>query len=488
MHEYALTHLSDTALLRELSHLVKQDRTTTARLIAHIAEVDMRRLYVPADHPSMFAYCVEELHFSEDSAYKRIRAARSARQFPAIYTALADGRLHLAAVTLLAPHLTSENVTELIDAATHRSKAEVERWIARRFAVVAAVAPQAVIRPIPQLAPGRVVSALGDLLAGTVSAAVGTFSAESDGSEAPDSSVAESAALPTSHAQSERLAQPEEARTELAPGRVDAALVLEERYSMHLTVSKSMHDKIRRAQCLLSHTIPSGDVVKVLERALDLLLSYEGRRLGSARPATPNPTNGERGTGRADTSRSKSSRNSRPAADPSRPRPGSNRRSSSSRTRYIPARVRRAVWERDQGQCTFVTLAGHRCSARRFLEFDHVEPVARGGRATVEGLRLRCRAHNQYAAEQTFGVEFMSQKRELARRERAAFQRQLARDAKDQPDKVREPSGSWCVTRPGATSSRTTRPGASSSTAARLGRVCYLAYAMPTVILRPGAG
>jgi hypothetical protein len=80
--------------------------------------------------------------------------------------------------------------------------------------------------------------------------------------------------------------------------------------------------------------------------------------------------------------------------------------------------VRRAVWERDRGQCTFVGDNGHRCTARRVLEFDHIEPVARGGRASVEGIRLRCRVHNQYEAERVYGAGFMDMKRDEARRER----------------------------------------------------------------------
>jgi len=78
--------------------------------------------------------------------------------------------------------------------------------------------------------------------------------------------------------------------------------------------------------------------------------------------------------------------------------------------------VRRSVWERDEGRCSFVGTGGRRCDARRFLEFDHVDPVSRGGRATVGGMRLRCRAHNQYEAERAFGVDFMRDKREEARR------------------------------------------------------------------------
>jgi len=77
--------------------------------------------------------------------------------------------------------------------------------------------------------------------------------------------------------------------------------------------------------------------------------------------------------------------------------------------------VKRAVRERDQDQCTFQSESGQRCPARMRLEFDHIEPVARGGRATVDGMRLRCRAHNQYAAECAFGAGFMARKREQAR-------------------------------------------------------------------------
>ena len=73
MHDSTLTHLSDAILLRDLAALVAQDRSTTATLLAHLGEVDSRRLYVPAGYASMFAYCVEELHLSEDAAYKRIR-------------------------------------------------------------------------------------------------------------------------------------------------------------------------------------------------------------------------------------------------------------------------------------------------------------------------------------------------------------------------------------------------------------------------------
>ena len=86
MNDYSLAHLSDGVLLRDLAVLVSQDRATTASLLAHIAEVDARRLYVPAAYPSMYSYCVHELGLSEEAAFKRIHAARAARSRPASCT------------------------------------------------------------------------------------------------------------------------------------------------------------------------------------------------------------------------------------------------------------------------------------------------------------------------------------------------------------------------------------------------------------------
>src|SRR2546425_3665525 len=133
MPSYSLSHVSDRDLLRNLACLVAKDRNTTAELLAHIAEVDPRRLYVPAGFPSMFLYCVHELHLSEESAFKRIRAARTARQFPAIFSAVADGRLHLSAVVTLAPHLTEDTADELLAAAAHKTRAEIEQLLAQWF-------------------------------------------------------------------------------------------------------------------------------------------------------------------------------------------------------------------------------------------------------------------------------------------------------------------------------------------------------------------
>ena len=65
------------------------------------------------------------------------------------------------------------------------------------------------------------------------------------------------------------------------------------------------------------------------------------------------------------------------------------------------AEVRRLVWRRDKGQCS-------NCRSTYALEIDHVRPRAMGGPSTLENTRLLCRACNQRAAIEHFGLAKMA--------------------------------------------------------------------------------
>jgi hypothetical protein len=148
-----------------------------------------------------------------------------------------------------------------------------------------------------------------------------------------------------------------------------------DRYKLQLTITGGTLEKLRLAKDMLGHAIPSGDDSAVLDRALTVLLTELARKKF------------------ADTSA------------PGRPR------GTKQGARYASAAVKRAVWVRDLGRCAFVGLGGHRCNERRFVEFHHVDPYALGGEATVDGLQLRCRRHNDYEGRLYFG------KRRTRRRE-----------------------------------------------------------------------
>ena len=117
----SLQCLSHDRLLTRLHDLIQRDHSLEAELIAHLGEVDARRLYLEKACPSMFVFCVHALHFAEGVAYKRIAVARAARKFPELLVALETGDLHLTAASLIAPHLDQENVAPWVAAVCHKT-------------------------------------------------------------------------------------------------------------------------------------------------------------------------------------------------------------------------------------------------------------------------------------------------------------------------------------------------------------------------------
>jgi hypothetical protein len=264
----------------------------------------------------------------------------AARLFPAIVAMLTDGQLSLTTVRLLAPHVTVENHQALLAAAAGKGKQDVEELLARWF-------PQPDVSPSVRKVPNRAV--VGADVAPREATVI-----PADPPVAPPSTTAGVAVgvggfsngLPSKPA----LVRP------LAP----------ERYEVRFTAGAETRDLLREAQDLLGHAIPNGDLAAVFHRALTMLVADLKRRKFGAT---------------------------------SRPRPSHD----SSAGSNVPAAVRREVGARDASRCAFVSKDGHRCGARRFLEFHHVVPRAVGGAATVANIQLRCRAHNGHEVDLFFG-------------------------------------------------------------------------------------
>jgi hypothetical protein len=345
-----ITHasrLGNAELTAELNRLARCEREATAALIVHLAEFDARRLFEGAGYPSLFKYCMAVLHLSEDAVYSRIKAARAARDYPVVIERLECGALSLTTVRLLAPRLTNENHKELLDAASGKGKQAVEELLALRF-------PQpdvpARVRKVPsrRVTPAREVPPAGAPATNTCPPVAGGEPL----AVAPGATAGAEATLvlPVT-------AAPRPVVRPLAP----------ERYEIRFTASAEMREKLRVAQDLLGHAIPSGDIAQVFDRALTLLV--------------------------ADLSRKKFAATERPRRS----------RGQSAESRNVPADVRRRVGARDQRRCAFIAPSGRRCGERRFLEFHHVIPYAAGGQPTAENIQLRCRAHNGYEADLFYG-------------------------------------------------------------------------------------
>jgi hypothetical protein len=149
---HELRSIPDDDLLLRLSQLLTQSRRVESELVAHIGEVDERRLFVREACSSMFKYATTVLHLSEHEAYLRITTARAARKHPMLLVMLEDGRLHLSGIARLAPLLTDGNREAVLARAAHRSKLEIEDLVAE-LAPKPDVSP--VIRKLPNPRPAE---------------------------------------------------------------------------------------------------------------------------------------------------------------------------------------------------------------------------------------------------------------------------------------------------------------------------------------------
>jgi 5-methylcytosine-specific restriction endonuclease McrA len=342
-----LSSLDSAALARRLADLAGDERRVQVDFLLHLDEFDRRRAYLEAGFRSLWDYCLGTLHLREGAAGRRIGAMRVLRRFPALEPALRDGRLCLSTASLLGQVLTPENLDDLVAGAAYRTKAQVEELVVS-------------IKPRPAPADGVRRLAAKPELALTVPAEepVGSpLFAPSVPAEVPMESSAP-APTPT----------PVVAAARPLP---EVRPVAEDRWSLRVTLDVAAKDELEALKALLSHKIPDGDLAAVLREAIRCGIETHGKRRGAVAPARE--------------------RKPRPSFDP----------------RNIPASVRREVWKRDGGRCTFAGPDGRRCESRWQLQFDHVDPVALGGGSTADKLRLRCRPHNLLEAERVFGREHM---------------------------------------------------------------------------------
>jgi len=338
--------------LRSATHeLVQTSCGVDAAILVHLGEIDERKLYLDWRFSSMFAFCVGELGLSEDIACNRIDLARAARRLPVILDALCSGRVHMAGLRLLAPHLTAENQETVLAEAAGKSKRQIEELVARLW-------PQPPVPTIVRKLPDR-------------------------SAPPPEASCGFSFGAAVPIAQAELAPAPAFAAPPSAPPRRDerpskVSPLSEDAFKFQFTASRACHEKLRQAQDLLRHRVPNGDVATIFEKALDVLIDQvKKERFGTGRKARP----------------------ARPEDVPE------------SSSRHIPDAIKREVFERDGGRCTFTDGEGRKCSETGGLEFDHIDGFARTRLHRADRIRLLCHAHNQHAADKMYGPLFMKRAR-----------------------------------------------------------------------------
>lgn len=365
--------LKDEDLARAVKFLAEHARHNEIRLLVHLSEFDSRRLCLEAGYRSLYEYCTSSLGFDEHEAYRRIRAARIIRSYPEARLALERRKVTVAALVVLAPWLTRENAGPWLKSAEGKSKRELEVLVANRY-------PQAPQPDFVRNLPSRPA-----VVSGAPPAAVEAYPPREEGAAAQQGTA-------DANGQTEQ-GPLEWTPLSAGPGRLEwgwqqMAPVSPGRVRVGFDAATVVGQLLERARQLLRHKYPEGRLEDLIREALEDYLDRKDpqRRLAlkAARAAciaespAPAPENDER----------LPTRFLRAWAA----------------GRYIPAKVKSAVWARDDGRCAWRDPDGTVCGSRDWIEYDHVRPYAKGGRSDdPRNIRLLCRVHNQVSSEAFFG-------------------------------------------------------------------------------------
>src|SRR5512138_1956538 len=330
-----------------LADLFSRERSAMAEFLVALADFDRRRLWEQLGYAGLFPFLHRGLGMSKAAAFYRKTAAELIQRFPEIVEPLRDGRVCITAVPEIARVITPENRAEVLPRFFHCSRQEAKQ-VSAEIAPVEAP-PMREVVTVVRAAPEGTVHPVNSLIVTTASSAT---------------PVLEAAPAPE---------QPRQ-RDTVEP-------LTRELSRFHVTVSRRFLEKLDKARDALSHSHPGASAEAILEAGLDLLLARDAKRKGivakprSAAPLSPGPLPRGAGDGTG--------------------------------SRRIPASVKRAVWIRDQGRCQWPLESGGICGSTHRLQFDHVDPWACGGPATVENVRVACDVHNRFAARLVFGEEWV---------------------------------------------------------------------------------
>jgi len=372
------TPLKETRTNEELMHQcmsqLKINRKGEAALIGLLSEIDNRRLFAAEGYSSMFKFCTGHLHLSEPATYRRIGAARVIRDYPIALEMLSEGEIHMTALNLIRPCLTSENHLELLRLCKHKTRMEVELLVTERFPERAKYQKKrnskAEIRALPSLA-------LDNLACENPQRELSPTPAK-ESAQSKKNAYAQNPLWQELRGQKE--CEQHGSKREKTP---DHKLPISRQFRLSLDIDHTLQKKLTHAQ-ELSH-FGKSSIQDVLSASLDLFIKDRMKVKFKKRSS---PANAHAATQTAKSTKPKKT-------------------TTKAKRRYISSPIKREVAARDNFQCTYTSKSGHRCCEKQGLEYHHLQAFSLRGAHTAQNLTLLCSLHNQFDAEQTLGAQVM---------------------------------------------------------------------------------
>lgn len=105
-----LRHLTDAQLKIDTENLVRNERALLTQILYHLKEIEARKLYSEYGFSSLYEYACRELKYSDDQAYRRIRAMRLIKEIPEVAKKIDSGELSLSNINQAQNHFKQTGV------------------------------------------------------------------------------------------------------------------------------------------------------------------------------------------------------------------------------------------------------------------------------------------------------------------------------------------------------------------------------------------
>ena len=397
--------LSNQQLLSQTKFLVQKERNTHIQVLHHLGEIDSRKLYLELGFSSLFDYAVKELGYSEGAAYRRIKAMKLCRDLPDTESRLQSGKLSLSSASQLQAFFEKQAKKIKVE----KTKKEIQETNKEGVKT-----------------EDKKTYGISKIAQNNCKTSRQEFSTEGQKEDEPflflnveeKKNLVKKAEGCSIRATMKLLS---EADPSLSVSKEQSRFLGNGKVEIKLVIDEKDHKKLEELKSLLSHKSPvlsHGELLSILlEEALEKhdprrkkirkitqkekvtsTKKWESKSINNKqnhknKVGLPIVTSGQK---------LRAQQMSKLAA--TSPQKWEYRGKAKQIHRTIPSYLRKHIWERDEGQCTYVdSKTKRKCSSKHLLQIDHIKPFSLGGRSEAGNLRLLCAGHNQFRSEQTFG-------------------------------------------------------------------------------------
>lgn len=313
---FDLKKSSSDDLNHHLKTLAQQERELLHHIILTVKEIDSRKLYLKMGFSSLFDYLVKHIGYSEGAAQRRIDAARLLRDVPLLAAKIESGEIKLNQVSLI-----QKTVRQIGQQSTQGER------------------------------PAKVTAAQKQELVNLLS---------NKNHRDSQTAVAAYFQLPV-------------LQQTVQNSQADESVRLE------MTFTKEQFAKLQQAKELLSHTVPTGDLVDLIEYLSEKVIQQ--KLAPSKQQALVVSTT-----------------TTQPTAQPT----------ATVAVKTLSTAVRKQLFKK-QDCCQYTDpKTKNKCGSRWQLQIDHLRPQWADGDHKPENLQVLCAAHNRLRYREQAGIRLRS--------------------------------------------------------------------------------